>query len=146
MAGLGQTSRKDLVDFIFKGTALTSKAINSGGTYWVTLHTGDPGVDGQTSNEVGAGVGYSAKATTSSDWSSGTTASPTTETSNATVFNFGPASGAGFGTVTYFGIWNHATLRAAANFVGANTCTSQTVASGNTLSFPIGSLKFQVTG
>src|ERR1700755_950456 len=124
MAGLGQTSRKDLADYIFKGTALTGKAIAGGGTYWVTLHTGDPGVDGQTANEVStSGTGYSAKSTTSSDWSAGNSASPTTELSNATVFNFGPASGSGFGTVTYFGIWNHATNRLPAHLVGGNNRT-----------------------
>jgi hypothetical protein len=146
MPGFGQTTRKDIMDFIFKGTAITGKAINGGGTYWITLHTADPGEDGQTSNEVStSGTAYAAKATTSSDWTAGSSANPC-EVSNSTVQSYAQATGSGFGTVTHAALWNHATNRAAANFVGRGALgASQAVAAGNTFSFPIGSFKIQLS-
>lgn len=148
MAGFGQTSRFDILNLIFKGTSISGKCINSAGIFYISLHTGDPGVDGQSGNEVStSGTAYAAKLTAASDWTTATAASPTTETSNATVLSFVQATGSGFGTVTYAGLWNHLTTRAAANFLGAKALdASQAIAAGNTFSFPIGTFKIQMTG
>ena len=146
MAGLGQTTRADLLNLVFKGTALTGKAAAGAGTYYISPHTADPGEDGQTSNEVStSGTAYAAKATTSSDWSTASAASPA-ETSNANVLSYAQATGSGFGTVTHAALWNHATNRAAANFLGRGALgSSQAVAAGNTFSFPVGTLKIQMS-
>jgi hypothetical protein len=137
---LGRTTRQNILDFIMNGTALAG-AHTGGGTYWVTLHTGSPGVDGQTANEVGAGVGYAAQPTTNANWSAATAAEPSV-VSNGIAVLFGPAAGAGFGTVTHYGKWNHATNRAPSNFLGFEALTGgpETVANGDSLNFPVGSL------
>lgn len=146
MSGFGQTTRGDILNLIMKGTALTGKAAAGAGTYWISLHTADPGEDGQTSNEVStSGTAYAAKATTASDWSTASGTNPM-ETSNSTVQSFAQATGSGFGTVTHAALWNHATNRAAANFLGRGALpSSQLVSAGNTFSFPIGSFKVQLS-
>lgn len=146
MSGFGQTTRKDIMDFIFKGTTLTGKAINSAGVYYVSLHTADPGEDGQTSNEVStSGTAYAAEATAAADWNAGTAANPC-EVNNANAITYAQATGSGFGTVTHAALWNHATNRAAANFVGRGALgSSQLVSAGNTFSFPAGSFKIQLS-
>lgn len=143
MAGLGRTARKAINDYIFKNTTLAG-GVTAGGVIWITLHTADPGVDGQTSNEI-SGSSYAAKATIATDWTTGALADPH-EVSNATVQSFPTATTPGY-TATHFGLWNHATLRAVGNFIGANALgASQAVGIGNTLSFPIGTLKHTLAG
>jgi hypothetical protein len=133
--GFGNTFRKAINDLIFKNTSFTA---NPAGVVYVSLHTADPGPDGQTSNEVSGGS-YAAKVTAATDWNAATAADPSVVT-NANAITFVTATGS-WGTVTHFGLWNHATLRLAANFVGSKALTaSQAVASGNTVSFPAGSL------
>lgn len=133
--GFGNTFRKAINDLIFKNTTFTS---NPAGVIYVSLHTGDPGPDGQTANEV-TGGSYAAKVTAATDWNAATTADPSV-VSNLNAITFVTATGS-WGTVTHFGLWNHLTTRAAANFVGSKALTaSQAVATGNTVSFPAASL------
>lgn len=134
-SGFGNTFRKAINDLIFKNTTFTA---NPGGVIYVSAHTGDPGADGQTANEV-TGGSYARKVTAAADWNAGTTADPSV-VSNANAITFVTAT-ANWGTVTHFGLWNHATNTAAANFVGSKALTaSQVVNNGNTLSFPAGQL------
>lgn len=138
---LGRTTRQNILDYLMNGTALAG-APTGGGTFWVTLHTASPGVDGQTSNEVStSGTAYAAQATTNANWGAASSAEPSVVSNGAAVL-FGPATGSGFGTVTHYGLWNHATNRAASNFLGAEALTggSETVAAGDSLNFPIGAL------
>jgi hypothetical protein len=145
MAVLVQTTRADLLNLIFKGTALTGKAAAGAGVYYVSLHTADPGEDGQTSNEV-TGGSYAAKVTAAADWTAtATVASPSVISNSVNPITFVTAS-ASWGTVTHAGLWNHITNRAAANFLGRGALTaSQAVASGNTFSFPTSSLVVQMS-
>lgn len=134
-SGFGNTFRKSINDLIFKNTAFTS---NPAGVIYVSAHTGDPGPDGQTANEVSGGS-YARKVTAASDWSTGSAADPHV-ISNGNAITFVTAT-ANWGTVTHFGLWNHATNTAAANFVGSKALTaSQVVNNGNTLSFAVGAL------
>lgn len=148
MAGLGQTTRADLLNFMFRGTALTGKPAIAAGAFFISLHTADPGEDGQTSNEVStSGTAYAAVSVTAAGHftTNATVASPS-EISNTAAITWAVATGSGFGTVTHAGIWNHATNRAAANFLGRGALSaSQAVAVGNTFSFPIGTLKVQLS-
>lgn len=133
--GFGNTFRKAINDLIFKNTTFTA---NPAGVIYVSAHTADPGPDGQTSNEV-TGGSYAAKVTAATDWNAATTADPSVVT-NANAITFVTATG-NWGTVTHFGLWNHLTNRAAANFVGSKALTaSQVVNTGNTLSFPAAAL------
>lgn len=135
MSGFGTSFMKAINDLVFKNTTFTA---NPGGVIYVSLHTGSPGADGQTANEVSGGS-YARKATAATDWNAGTNADPSVVT-NANAITFVTATGS-WGTITHFGLWNHATGTATTNFVGAAALTaSQAVASGNTVSFPAGSL------
>lgn len=142
---LGQTTRQNILDYIMNGTTLAG-AHTSGlaGTYYVTCHTASPGVDGQTSNEVStSGTAYAPQATTNASWGAASSASPSV-VSNTSAVLFGPATGSGFGAVSHYAFWNHATNRAAANFLGSEAITGgpQTIAAGQSLNFPIGALTF----
>ena len=141
---LGRTSRQNILDYIMNGTAL-SGAHTAGGSYYVSLHTASPGVDGQTSNEVStSGTAYAPITTTAADWSTATSAEPS-EVSNSGALSYAQATGSGFGTVSHFGLWNHVSTRGTANFLGSEAlAASQAVAAGNTLSFPTGTLKIQL--
>ena len=141
----GRTTRQNILDYIMNGTTLAG-AHTAGGTYWLTLHTASPGVDGQTSNEVStSGTAYAAKAMTAADFGAASSAEPSV-VSNTSAQLFGPATGSGVGTVTHYALWNNASGRAAANFLCAEALTggAETVAAGDSLNFPIGALTFNL--
>lgn len=133
MSGFGQTWCKKINDHVFMKTALTQPT-----NIFVSLHTGDPGVDGQTANEVSGGS-YARKSTSGSDWNAGTTADPSVVT-NANAITFVTATGS-WGTVTHFGLWTTVSGTTAAEFIGASSLSaSQAIASTNTASFAAGAL------
>lgn len=135
MAGFGTTFMKSVNEAVFRGGSLPTLT-----TLYISLHTASPGVDGQTANEVSGGS-YARVAVTSNttNWGAATNADPSV-IANATAITFPTASGS-WGTVSHFGIWNHATNTAAENFVGATGLTaSQSIASTNTASFAVGAL------
>lgn len=98
-------------------------------TVFVSLHTADPGNNG--TSEI-AGNGYARVAATFTD----TGANPTTG-SNATIVSFPTATG-GWGTVTFFGLWDSLT---GGNFQGSGAIdTARTVLNGDLVRFPTGAL------
>ena len=130
--GFGQTFRVNIMNWVFGKGAPTTPA----GVLWVSLHTADPGVDGQTANEA-TGTGYAAVAVVAAGWNNPTAAQPSVVTNNGAI-TFPTAGGdwSSAATFTHFGLWNHATLRTAANFVHRGTITTpQAVLNGNTPSF-----------
>lgn len=140
MPGFGNTFRKDVNNYIFRNTTLPN-AITS---LYVSLHTADPGVDGQTANEVSTGGGslYVRQLRTqgTTDWGAATTADPSVIATATSAVTF-PAAGTNWGTITHFGLWNHVSNNAAINFIGAGALTaSQAVGIGNIASFAIGAL------
>ena len=137
--GLGRTLRQAILANLFTGGALAAQ------TAWhISAHTGDPGPDGQTANEVGGGVGY-ARVNYAGGWGAPTAAEPSV-TNNTAVITFAAATGAGWGAITFAGIWNHATLAAAGNFLarGALTPSPQTVSAGNVMTIPATTLQPQI--
>jgi len=90
---LSDWAENALMDWLMGGASPTRPT-----TRHVALHTGDPGETG-ASNEVGAGVGYARQAATFGASSGGAT-------SNVANVVFGPASGAGFGTVSHVSVWD----------------------------------------
>lgn len=134
MAGYGTTFMKALNDQVFGKAAFT----NPNGVMYVSLHTADPGIDGQTSNEVSGGS-YARKLTAATDWGASSNADPAI-TLNAAVLTFVTATGS-WGTVTHFGLWRTLSGTTAADFIGRGALTaSQTIANTNTASFAIGAL------
>jgi hypothetical protein len=94
MAGnLSDYAEIALMDWLMGGATPTRPSAR-----YVALHTGAPGETG-ASNEVGAGVGYARQAATFTAASGGAC-------ENTATITFGPASGAGFGTVTHVSIWD----------------------------------------
>jgi hypothetical protein len=134
MAGYGQTFMKALNDQVFGKAAFT----NPNGVMYISLHTADPGVDGQTSNEVSGGS-YARKLTAASDFNAATTADPSV-TTNANTLTFVTAT-ANWGTVTHFGLWRTLAGTTAADFIGRGALSaSQTINNTNTASFAAGAL------
>lgn len=135
MSGFGTTFMKSVNEAVFRGGSLPTLT-----TLYISLHTGSPGVDGQTANEVSGGsYARVAKTSDTTNWGAATNADPSV-IANATAITFPTATGS-WGTVSHFGIWNHASNTAAANFVAATALTaSQAIASTNTASFAVGAL------
>lgn len=103
---------------------------------YVSLHTADPGVDGQSAGEV-SGNAYARQ---SIAFSAPTAANPSVTSNSATV-TFPTATPGNWGTITHFGLWNHVSNTAAANFIGASSLSaSQVINAGNTASFAAGAL------
>jgi hypothetical protein len=99
-------------------------ALDDTETLYISAHTGDPGVDGQTGNEVTGGTpAYARKAGT---WSA---ASGAQMTLSGTVTLDIP-SGA---TVTYLGLWDSLAATAAANFMGRVSISPEAFGSQGTL-------------
>lgn len=136
MSGFGNTFRKTINEYVFRGGTLTQTHV------WVSLHTGDPGADGASAsgNEVTGGSYARYDSTNNSTfWAAATTADPST-IANAQAFTF-PTATANWGTVTHFGLWRDATSQTAANFIGSAALTaSQVINNGNTASFATGAL------
>lgn len=136
--GLGRTLRQAILSNLFTGGSLTAQTV-----WHISLHTGDPGPDGQTANEVGGGVGY-ARVNYAGGWSAPTAAEPSVVTNSADI-TFAAASGAGFGTIDFGGIWNHATNTAAANFLARGDLSpNQAVVAGNVVVIPAGTLSINL--
>ncbi len=116
------------------------------GVWYVSLHTADPGDDGQTSNEA-TGTGYARVVTAATTWGVATDATPSIMTSILSV-TF-PTAGGDWSTgtdFTHFGLWNHATNATEAEYVGRGLLTSAApVLSGQTAIFPVGALRMSGT-
>jgi hypothetical protein len=136
--GIGRTKRQAILANLFTGGALTAVS-----AWYISAHTGDPGPDGLTANEPGGGVGYT-RVTYSGGWSAPSAAEPSVVTNSADIV-FPAASGAGWGSITNCGVWNHATNVLAANFIARGDLSPpQAVAAGNVMVIPAGTLSIQL--
>lgn len=112
---------------------------------YVSLHTADPGADGQTANEA-IGSGYARADTVPADWGAASLAVPSVAL-NANTITFATAtgdwsSGADF---THAGLWTHLTETGEAYFIGRALLTvAKPVTNGDTVSFAIGALSVQI--
>ncbi len=100
---------------------------------YVSLHTGDPGDTG--ASEVSGG-GYARQPVTFTNAGNNPTVA-----SNSAVINF-PTATAGWGTISYFGIWDAVT---AGNFRGSGTMTAKNVNLNDTARFLAGTLTITAT-
>lgn len=138
---LSTESTTALILLIFNNTAWANIGDASGlqpsgaaGSFYVSLHTGSPGIGGdQTTNEAGyTSYARVAVARTSGGFTcSGDTAS------NTAAVTF-PACTGSSSTVTYFGIGSASS--GAGHLLGFGTTNSLAVSSGITPSFAIGAL------
>lgn len=145
MAGFGRTFRQALNNHVFRNATSPMNGITN---IYISLHTADPGVDGQTAGEVstGGGSNYTRQAMLISTptWSSATGAEPS-ETNNIGAVTWS-AAGTNWGTITHFGVWK-TTSSGTTDFIGANALNaSQAVGIGNTASFAATALKHTLAG
>ena len=134
MAGPSNFVREAVLNWI-RGTAMPAAPT----TVYVSLHTADPGLNG-TGETSGTGyariaVTYSAPADDGSD----------EMISNNAVLTFGPAGSGGWtGPITHFGLWQHLTSTAAANYIWGGTSTNRTVNEGDSYQFATSNLKLKL--
>lgn len=132
MAGISNALRESVLNWI-RGTAMAAAPT----TVYVSLHTADPGLTG--TSEV-SGTGYARIAVT---FSAPADDGDDEMIQNSGALTFGPA-GASWGTVTHFGVWQHLTSTAAANFLWGGTATNRTVNSGDSYQFSSSNLKLKL--
>ncbi len=134
--GLSQTYRQAIMNVLFKGGSLPTF---TSGVFDVSLHTAQP----TSGNEVGVGVGYTAFTTSTATWNSATAANPSV-VNNAAQITFGTATGVGWGTITFWGLWKSGS-RSAGDLVAYGSVPSQAVVAGNTPSFAATALFTQMS-
>lgn len=102
-------------------------------TVYISLHTADPGETG--ANEV-SGNAYARVAVTNNatNWP----AAAAGLKSNGIVFTFPTPTGAGWGTVTHFGIWDAAS--AGNNLFGGALSVPKTINADDTVQFNVGDI------
>ena len=99
-------------------------------TYYVSLHTADPGDTG--TNELSSTNGYARKSyTTSGGWNAASGGS----TSNNGSITFAAASGGDWSTGTHFGVWNNSAGTSANFMLGGALTSSVTCTDGDAVQF-----------
>ncbi|MCW5657421.1 MAG: hypothetical protein KIT60_06940 [Burkholderiaceae bacterium] len=134
-AALTDALETSLINHLFRGTAYTAPT-----TWYVGLLTAacsDSAAGTEVSGGSYARVGVAAG---TANWAA--TSGGNGTTSNVNAVNFSPNPSAGWGTVTHFGLYDAAS--AGNLLVCAALTTSKTINSGDTVSFPAGSLTFQI--
>lgn len=142
---LSNTAENDLLLLLFNNTnwanvgdATGLRGSTTAGSFYISLHTADPGETGnQTTNET-AYTNYARQAVARS--SGGWTVSGTapTQAANAAAINF-PQCGASGATITHFIVGRDSSSTGESIYYGA-LASSLAVSSGITPSFAIGAL------
>jgi hypothetical protein len=140
MAGGIVIATRQLLMQYFGGKA----SLTQPSAWWVSLHTANPGDATAGASEVStSGTAYARQQVLNignagaGRWVDATSASPTVLTNNA-IIAYTAATGAGFGTVTHFGVWDAST---AGNMIAYGALTgSVAVGVGVTASFAASAL------
>jgi len=122
-------------------------------TFYASLHTGNPGDDGQTSNEVTTTTsGYARQSFTWATLTAYTSvsndaASIASNTSGPISFGASAGANAAWGTITYIGVWEHVSTATEAVYLGrAAASVSQSVGgAGVTITVATGALTMSFT-
>src|SRR5712671_6453381 len=136
MAGaIGKRQDEELLNHLFGKVPDTTPA----GVLWISLHTGNPGNDGQAGNEA-VGVGYARAPMVAADWAVATNAEPSvTVNANAAVF---PAAGGDWSAgaaFTWIGLWSTLAGATEADFCGRLALTEpKPVLNGDTAALAAG--------
>lgn len=137
--GIVTTTRQLLLQYFGGKASLTQPA-----AWFISLHTANPGDSTTGASEVStSGTAYARAAInaiggSNPNWRDATSASPSV-LSNEDIVSYATATGAGFGTVTHFGIHTHVSNAAAMIAYGALT-GSVAVGVGVTASFAVDAL------
>lgn len=127
------TALADYAEDLVLAWLLTTGAATRPTTWYVALHDGDPGEPGNQDELVGDG--YSRQSVTFDAPSGGAT-------ENTAQLTFGPATGAGWGSVTHVSIWDAST---AGNCLYKGPLSSPvTINAGDSLVFAAGNLDVSI--
>lgn len=130
---LGGRVTRQILDCYFNATNITAPT-----NIYVSLHTADPGEDGQTAGEVSGGS-YAREQTAATDWGAAAGADPST-LSNTSAITFTTAT-ASWGTISHVGFWTTLAGTGEADFIGATALdASKAVGDGDTAEFAIGEI------
>jgi hypothetical protein len=136
MGRLSDTLANNVLDVLFGGASTIAPS-----TWYVGLSTTTPANDGTGVTEP-SGNGYARVGVTKN--STSFPAASSRQISNGTTITFPTASGSGWGTVTHFVLYS---ASSGGTFLGWGALASaQTVASGATPDFPVGSLVISAPG
>ena len=134
LTGFTQFLAAELLDHIH-----TDAAYSPAATLYAALSTTTPTEESGGSPPWNftepAGGGYARIATTAATWDAATDADPSVK-SNGAKIDFGQASGASWGTITYFGLFDAITVGNL--LLGGALTASKEIADGDFAEFPIG--------
>lgn len=138
MGGYGKRHAKESLNHTFGKTPDTTPA----GVLYVSLHTGDPGEDGQTANEASGGS-YARKVTSAASWNAATDADPSvTDNASAITFVTATADWSSASDMTHYGLWSTLSGTGEADYVGSGVLdVARPVLDGDTPEFAAGTLK-----
>lgn len=148
---------KKILGKVFGNEAISFAPGSGTGTLYLGLHVGGSApTEGQSGANPAygfsepSGNGYSRKliqnttGSGASDTWAAAAGSPNGEVANRIAIPFATANGGDWGTVTHFGIFDHASNTGATNLIAwAALSANKTVGDGDTASFAIGQLKIK---
>jgi len=139
MAGKSDYLENKYIDFLLRAQTFTAPT-----TVYVALFTATPSDTGGGTEVTGGSYARVAVTSSLANWAGTQSAGSTVassgtggQTSNNNAINF-PTPTASWGTVTSFGLYDASTAGNLLYF--GNLTSSQTISTGNTVSFPAGSL------
>lgn len=107
--GLSQSQRQLIMQYFGGKSGLTQPS-----AWYISLHTGDPGDTAGSSEVSTSGTAYARQQILNignagaGRWVDVTAANPNVMTNNAAI-TYATATGSGFGTVSWFGVWDAST-------------------------------------
>lgn len=154
MAAFTDFAENKMLDWFFRAQAIGITGASAGaGTGPTTLYvglltaapsdsTGGTEVTGGSYARVGVTSSLANWAGTQSSGSTVASSGNTGTTSNNSVITFSPNPTAGWGLVTHFGVWDAST--GGNLLIYGSLGTQKTINTGDTVTFPAGSLTFQI--
>lgn len=140
--GLAQASRQLIMQYFGGKASLTQPT-----AWWISLHTGDPGDTAGSSEVSTSGTAYARQQVLNignagaGRWVDVTAANPNVMANNGAI-TYAVATGAGFGTVTWFGVFDAST---AGNYLGRGQLTAGVaVGAGVQVSFAASALTLTI--
>lgn len=137
----GRELNRQILNTIFGNVPVYSAPAN----YFVSLHTGDPGEDGQGGNEA-TGGGYARVSTEAADWNMATLADPSVvDNANSILFGTSTEDWSGGANMTHAGLWRNLAGTTEADYLGSAVLgTPVPVPERSIISFSAGDLEFNL--
>jgi len=140
MAGWTNAAEVEILEYWFRGTALTSPAAIG---LFITVPTTDAGAGG--TEATGGAYARVAFAASTTNWAAASGADPST-IANAAAVSFTTATGTwgGDSTVKGWGYWDQTTVTGSTLLAFGTLASNKTIGNGDKPSFAIGALVFKL--